>query len=118
MASKALEKNLTKLGPLVLPMSEQLQFAANMLQRKVLGKRIAPYVPNFAKAFNHFCLHAGAPLSSHDYLEDRPLPVPPKAGPYLKASAQQLGPDGRTDEPSFHHLLSSTLLLTEALWLK
>ena len=63
VASKALEKNLTKLGPLVLPMSEQLQFAVNMLQRKVLGKRIAPYVPSFAKAFNHFCLHAGAPSS-------------------------------------------------------
>ena len=69
MASKALEKNLTKLGPLVLPMSEQLHFAANLLQRKVLGKRIAPYVPDFAKAFNHFCLHAGAPSSVYALLQ-------------------------------------------------
>ena len=94
MASKALEKNLTKLGPLVLPMSEQLQFAANMLQRKVLGKRIAPYVPNFAKAFNHFCLHAGVPSSVYAFFKDHPLPVSPEAGPNVKASAKQLGLEG------------------------
>ena len=81
VASKALEKNLTKLGPLVLPISEQLQFGVNLLQRKVLGKRIAPYVPNFAKAFNHFCLHAGAPISSHALFKELPLPVSPEAGP-------------------------------------
>ena len=117
VASKALEKNLTKLGPLVLPISEQLQFAANLLQRKVLGKRMAPYVPNFAKAFDHFCLHAGAPSSIYALFRDRPLPVSPKAGPNVKASAKQLGLEEGVDEPSFHDVLSSTLVLREALWL-
>ena len=61
VAGKALEKNLTRLGPLVLPLGEQLRFAGNWAQRKVLGKRhVKPYVPDFTKAFNHFCLHAGA----------------------------------------------------------
>ena len=61
VAGRALEKNLTRLGPLVLPLGEQLRFAANFVQRKVLGQRhIKAYVPDFTKAFNHFCLHAGA----------------------------------------------------------
>ena len=69
VAGKALEKNLTRLGPLVLPVGEQLRFAANFVQRKVLGKRhVKPYVPDFTKAFNHFCLHAGAPLPSTQHL--------------------------------------------------
>jgi hypothetical protein len=60
VAGKALEKNLTRLGPLVLPISEQLCFAANFVQRKLLGKKhIKPYVPDFTRAFDHFCLHAG-----------------------------------------------------------
>ena len=62
VAGKALEKNLTRLGPLVLPVGEQLRFAANFVQRRLLGKRhMKPYVPDFTKAFNHFCLHAGVP---------------------------------------------------------
>jgi 3-ketoacyl-CoA synthase len=35
VAGKALEKNLTRMGPLVLPVSEQLRFAANFVQRRV-----------------------------------------------------------------------------------
>ena len=61
VAGKALEKNMTRMGPLVLPMSEQLRFAANWVARKALGRRdLKKYVPNFTKAFDHFCLHAGA----------------------------------------------------------
>ncbi len=60
VAGKALEKNMTRMGPLVLPVTEQLRFAANFAARKLLGRRdLKPYVPNFTKAFNHFCLHAG-----------------------------------------------------------
>lgn len=64
VAGKALEKNLTRLGPLVLPLSEQLRFAASFVQRKILGrKHLKPYVPDFTKAFDHFCLHAGQSAS-------------------------------------------------------
>ena len=47
MAGKALKANITTLGPLVLPLSEQLRFAANWLARRGLGMKLAPYMPNF-----------------------------------------------------------------------
>ncbi len=53
-----MEVNLTRLGPLVLPWSEKLMFAANFVARKVLGMRVERYVPDFRRAFDHFCLHA------------------------------------------------------------
>ncbi len=44
----------------MLPWSEKLAFAANWVARKALGAaRVAPYVPDFTQAFDHFCLHAG-----------------------------------------------------------
>lgn len=60
VAGKALEKNLTRLGPLVLPLGEKLLYAMNMAARALWGKnRVAAYVPDFRRAFDHFCLHAG-----------------------------------------------------------
>ena len=60
VAARAMEVNLTRLGPLVLPWGEKLTFAANWVARKALGRsRVAPYVPDFRRAFDHFCLHAG-----------------------------------------------------------
>ena len=38
VAGKALEANITRLGPLVLPMSEKLLFAANWVGRKASGR--------------------------------------------------------------------------------
>ncbi len=59
-ASKALEANLTALGPKVLPLSEKLAFAANLVGRKVLKLRgLKPYVPDFKTAFDHFAIHPG-----------------------------------------------------------
>ena len=61
VASVALERNLTALGPLVLPWGEKLKFVAVWLRRCWPGQRakIKAYMPDFSKAFNHFCLHAG-----------------------------------------------------------
>jgi len=55
----ALKTNLTVLGPLVLPFSEQAKFFMNFIQRKVLKQNIKPYTPDFKKAFDHLCIHAG-----------------------------------------------------------
>lgn len=105
----ALKSNLTILGPIVLPWSEQIKFFLNLLLRKAeaysgsfthlrthslsslcslqcsygtvtlydtkitivfiinnviltsIGKekRTPAYVPDFKKAFDHFCIHAG-----------------------------------------------------------
>jgi len=66
VAGDALKSNITMLGPLVLPWSEQIKFFLNLCQRKVeqvlikdKKKRTAPYIPDFKKAFEHFCIHAG-----------------------------------------------------------
>jgi hypothetical protein len=41
--------------------SEQLLFGANMLARKLLGKKRVPnYMPDFKLAFEHLCIHTGA----------------------------------------------------------
>ncbi|KAI3448975.1 hypothetical protein Pfo_005640 [Paulownia fortunei] len=60
IAGNALKANITSLGPLVLPMSEQLMFLATLMARKVFKmKGISPYVPDFKLAFEHFCIHSG-----------------------------------------------------------
>lgn len=70
VGAKALRLNMTDLGPLVLPLSEQLTYAANAALRKVakLYKPLAPavpqewlkpYTPDFRKAFDFFCIHTG-----------------------------------------------------------
>ncbi|KAI3525364.1 hypothetical protein L1887_04108 [Cichorium endivia] len=55
----ALKSNITALGPLVLPISEQLLFFVNFVARKLLNSKIKPYLPDFKMAFDHFCIHAG-----------------------------------------------------------
>lgn len=59
VAGDALKTNITTLGPLVLPMSEQLLFFATLVGKKVLRMKIKPYIPDFKLAFEHFCIHAG-----------------------------------------------------------
>lgn len=60
IAGEALKTNITTLGPLVLPMSEQILFFATLVARKVFKvKKIKPYIPDFKLAFEHFCIHAG-----------------------------------------------------------
>ncbi|KCV73026.1 hypothetical protein, variant [Fonticula alba] len=60
VVSKTLRSNLTTLGPLILPISEQLKFFINLVQTKYLGfKNIPRYTPDFRKAVQHFCIHAG-----------------------------------------------------------
>lgn len=65
VAGDALKTNITTLGPLVLPLSEQLKFFVTYLRRKVAaatgrsGKAVKPYIPDFKRAFEHFCIHAG-----------------------------------------------------------
>jgi 3-ketoacyl-CoA synthase len=63
VAAQTLKINMTRLGPKVLPLSEQLLFGFNMLARQLLGpKKVQPYVPDFGLAFDHICLHTGEAL--------------------------------------------------------
>jgi 3-ketoacyl-CoA synthase len=59
VAGEALRTNITTLGPLVLPLSEQLRFLGAVLLRRVLRADVKPYVPDFKLALEHFCIHAG-----------------------------------------------------------
>ncbi|CAN1169192.1 3-ketoacyl-CoA synthase 11 [Linum perenne] len=59
VAGDALKTNITTLGPLVLPMSEQLIFFATLVSKKLLKMKVKPYIPDFKLAFEHFCIHAG-----------------------------------------------------------
>lgn len=77
VAGKTMERNLTKLGPQVLPLSEQAKVVWSIIWRslmkflvKTLQKNGAenmaakipvtkPYVPDFKRCIDHFCIHAG-----------------------------------------------------------
>ncbi|KAB2628427.1 3-ketoacyl-CoA synthase 7-like [Pyrus ussuriensis x Pyrus communis] len=61
VATKALRINISKLGPLVLPYSEQLRYVWSVIRKKLLfsPRQKRTYVPNFKKALQHFCIHAG-----------------------------------------------------------
>lgn len=59
VAGQALKTNITTLGPLVLPRSEQIMFCVTFFARHVLKMKVKAYVPDFKTAFEHFCVHAG-----------------------------------------------------------
>ncbi|OVA02632.1 FAE1/Type III polyketide synthase-like protein [Macleaya cordata] len=71
VAANALRTNITRLGPLVLPYSEQFKFGFSYVWRKIWApaRRKSFYVPDFKKAFEHFCIHAGG-RSVIDAVED------------------------------------------------
>ncbi|KAJ9516671.1 hypothetical protein QJQ45_015124 [Haematococcus lacustris] len=69
VAGEALKVNVTTLGPLVLPISEQLVFMVNLVLRKVLHRKIKPYIPDFKLAFDKVlqrpCIAAVLTLGVH-----------------------------------------------------
>jgi 3-ketoacyl-CoA synthase len=64
VAGRALEKNFTALGTRVLPLSEQAKVVFWMFARWIsktlkFEKKIDPYIPDFTRGLDHFCVHAG-----------------------------------------------------------
>lgn len=69
VAGRAMEKNFTTLGPYVLPVSEQLKtvfwmsvrYLVKLMINNGLVKpvKIDPYIPDFKRGIDHFCIHAG-----------------------------------------------------------
>ena len=61
IAGEALTKNIEKLGTVALPFSEQVKYVWDQFMRKKSkARRDKPaYIPDFRKAFDHYCIHAG-----------------------------------------------------------
>mmetsp|Transcript_22958 Transcript_22958/g.65046 ORF Transcript_22958/g.65046 Transcript_22958/m.65046 type:complete len:554 (+) Transcript_22958:123-1784(+) len=77
VAGKTMEKNFTTLGPQVLPLTEQAKVAWSVVCRLMLKQvasmlrsngaesmasklpKVKPYVPDFKRCIDHFCIHAG-----------------------------------------------------------
>lgn len=77
VAGKCMEKNMTTIGPYVLPLSEQIPVVTTMALRlllKMVGNLLKScgqekwaaklpnkkhYVPDFKRGIDHFCIHAG-----------------------------------------------------------
>lgn len=61
VAGEALKTNMTTLAALVLPYSELIQYGLSIMWKKVWppAKKRGSYIPDFKKAFDHFCIHNG-----------------------------------------------------------
>ena len=61
VASRALLHNLLQLGPLILPLGEQLRYLASMAACRLSKAERPMYRPSFDRAADHFCIHTGEP---------------------------------------------------------
>ncbi|KAI3441295.1 3-ketoacyl-CoA synthase [Psidium guajava] len=103
IAGGALKTNITTLGPLVLPISEQLLFFATLVAKKFFNAKVKPYIPDFKLAFDHFCIHAGG-RAVIDELEKnlQLLPI------HVEASRMTLHRFGNTSSSSIWYELAYT----------
>ncbi|XP_050363040.1 3-ketoacyl-CoA synthase 4 isoform X2 [Argentina anserina] len=103
IAGGALKTNITTLGPLVLPLSEQLLFFATLVAKKFFNAKVKPYIPDFKLAFDHFCIHAGG-RAVIDELEKnlQLLPV------HVESSRMTLHRFGNTSSSSIWYELAYT----------
>ncbi|MED6219539.1 Protein Nef [Stylosanthes scabra] len=103
IAGGALKTNITTLGPLVLPISEQLLFFATLVVKKFLNAKMKPYIPDFKLAFDHFCIHAGG-RAVIDELEKNLQLLPM----HVEASRMTLHRFGNTSSSSIWYELAYT----------
>nr|XP_010916172.1 3-ketoacyl-CoA synthase 6 [Elaeis guineensis] len=101
IAGEALKSNITTIGPLVLPVSEQLLFFFTLVGRKLINMKWKPYIPDFKLAFEHFCIHAGG-RAVIDELQKN-LQLSPE---HVEASRMTLHRFGNTSSSSLWYELS------------
>ncbi|KAH7572474.1 hypothetical protein ACOSP7_015644 [Xanthoceras sorbifolium] len=93
----ALKANITTLGPLVLPVSEQLHFFTNLLFKK----KTKPYIPDYKLAFEHVCILATSKKVLDEIQKNLEL-----TEEYMEASRKTLERFGNTSSSSVWYELA------------
>ncbi|KAH6759985.1 3-ketoacyl-CoA synthase 6 [Perilla frutescens var. hirtella] len=101
IAGEALKSNITTIGPLVLPASEQLLFLFTLIGRKIFNPKWKPYIPDFKQAFEHFCIHAGGRAVIDELQKNLQL-----SAEHVEASRMTLHRFGNTSSSSLWYELS------------
>ncbi|XP_010265151.1 PREDICTED: 3-ketoacyl-CoA synthase 6-like [Nelumbo nucifera] len=101
IAGEALKSNITTIGPLVLPASEQLLFLFTLIGRKLFNPKWKPYIPDFKQAFEHFCIHAGGRAVIDELQKNLQL-----SAEHVEASRMTLHRFGNTSSSSLWYELS------------
>ncbi|XP_014518260.1 3-ketoacyl-CoA synthase 15 [Vigna radiata var. radiata] len=94
----ALKANITTLGPLVLPVSEQLHFFTNLIFKK---KKRKPYIPDYKLAFEHTCILATSKKVLDEIQKNLEL-----TEEYMEASRKTLERFGNTSSSSIWYELA------------
>eukprot|EP00262_Sarcandra_glabra_P011169 TRINITY_DN268_c0_g3_i1.p1 TRINITY_DN268_c0_g3~~TRINITY_DN268_c0_g3_i1.p1 ORF type:complete len:506 (-),score=18.66 TRINITY_DN268_c0_g3_i1:196-1713(-) len=101
IAGESLKSNITTIGPLVLPVSEQLLFLFTLIGRKIFNPKWKPYIPDFKQAFEHFCIHAGGRAVIDELQKNLQL-----SAEHVEASRMALHRFGNTSSSSLWYELS------------
>ncbi|KAK8582760.1 hypothetical protein V6N13_069529 [Hibiscus sabdariffa] len=101
IAGEALKSNITTIGPLVLPASEQLLFLVTLIGRKIFNPKWKPYIPDFKQALEHFCIHAGGRAVIDELQKNLQL-----SAEHVEASRMALHRFGNTSSSSLWYEMS------------
>ena len=91
-----------QLGPLVLPVREQLRYAVSWIARGLINKDWKLYKPSFNTSFDHFCIHTGG-RGMLDCMEKQ-LGLSPA---HLQPSRETLKRYGNTSSSSIWYLTAT-----------
>ncbi|OIV96159.1 hypothetical protein TanjilG_13091 [Lupinus angustifolius] len=94
----ALKANITTLGPLMLPVSEQLHFFTNLLFKK---NKTKPHIPDYKLAFEHVCILATSKKVLDEIQKNLEL-----TEEYMEASRKTLERFGNTSSSSIWYELA------------
>lgn len=95
----ALKANITTLGPLVLPVSEQFHFFKSLVFKRSTSSK--PYIPDYKLAFDHVCILATSRKALDEIQKNLDL-----TDEYMEASWKTLERFGNTSSSSIWYELA------------
>lgn len=99
LGGHALKANITTLGPLVLPVSEQFHFFRSLVFKKSSFSK--PYIPDYKLAFDHVCIVATSKKVLDEIQKNLNL-----TDEYMEASRKTLERFGNTSSSSIWYELA------------